>query len=331
MNKTVFYIIIVLLSFSTVAQQNLVPNPSFEEYSSCPTGNELGNGQFTKCNDWWYPHSPSIGSPDYFNACNDTIGGSNQGMVGVPSNFLGYQEAFHGDAYVGLDLFSYDTNILVIVAKEMIQTKLIQSLKTCHQYHFSMYVSLANIVSHSAISIGIVLSSNMIYFTDFNPTPATWVNSSIIHDTLNWIKIEGEFIASGSEQYLTIGYFNEFNQSELLFNDSTTINFFGTYDSYYYIDSVSLYEINEVSDCVPEIPNIITPNGDLINDIISIEGLALSSLTIINRWGNEIITLTDESPTWDGTSHGKKCTDGTYFYVADFNGTKLTGFIQLVR
>lgn len=320
-----------MLSLQLLGQQNLVPNPSFEEFSSCPLENELGNGEFTKCNDWWYPHTSSIGTPDYFNACNNSIGGTNQGMVGVPKNFWGYQEAFHGEAYVGLGLFEYDTNQMNIFSREMIQTNLNHQLKACHRYKISMNISLANKASHSAINLGIILSSDSIYFNDVSAKEATWINNKIIHDTLNWMRIEGEFISSGGEKYLSIGYFQKYNSQELVFNDSSTINNFGTYLPYYYIDSISLTEVGLISDCIPEIPNIITPNGDLINDYISIEGLELSNFTITNRWGNQITSLSKDNYFWDGTSNGKKCTEGTYYYSTDFKGTKLTGFIELVR
>ena len=68
--------------------QNIVPNPSFETYTNCPTG--LGTGNL-ECTPWV---TPTLGTEDYFNACNT-------GDVGVPANLFGNQAAHTGDAYVG--------------------------------------------------------------------------------------------------------------------------------------------------------------------------------------------------------------------------------------
>ena len=308
-----------------------MPNPSFEEYSSCPTGNDLGDGQFTKCNDWWYPHTSSIGTPDYFNVCNNTIGGSNLGMVGVPTNFLGFQDAFHGNAYVGIGLFEYNLTESIIISKEMIQTKLKEKLKPCHLYKIILNISLADKASHSIKKLGVMVSTDSLQFNLLPVQNINWTNTTQLSDTSNWIKVEGQIKSNGGEQFLTIGYFSEYNSSELLFNDSIGIIGFNSYFPYYYIDSISLTEIGVEHSCAPSIPNIFSPNDDLLNDVFSIENLELNSLTIINRWGNKIITLTQNKPNWDGTYKGEECTEGTYFYIADFKKEKLTGFIQLVR
>ncbi|TJZ51713.1 gliding motility-associated C-terminal domain-containing protein, partial [Sphingobacterium olei] len=62
------------------------------------------------------------------------------------------------------------------------------------------------------------------------------------------------------------------------------------------------------------IPNIITPNGDNKNDVFFIKGLEMYdkvSLSIINRWGNEIYFNENYNNTWGGMG----LNDGTYYYV----------------
>ena len=76
------------MSCLTHSQQNLVPNPSFEDTMHCPNGtNDPGAVSL------WY--NPSGASPDYYNVCS-TNGG------GVPWNDWGYQYAQEGHAYIGL-------------------------------------------------------------------------------------------------------------------------------------------------------------------------------------------------------------------------------------
>ncbi|WP_188876087.1 T9SS type B sorting domain-containing protein, partial [Sphingobacterium alkalisoli] len=63
-----------------------------------------------------------------------------------------------------------------------------------------------------------------------------------------------------------------------------------------------------------EIPNVITPNDDGYNDYFVINGLEMYdkvSLSIINRWGNEIYFNENYDNTWGGLG----LNDGTYYYV----------------
>lgn len=324
-----FLYIIFLFSFASTAQ-NLVPNGSFEEYTQCPTQNELGNGQFERCKDWYYTTPVNVGTPDYFNSCNNNSGG----MVGVPSNFWGYQDAFHGSGYVGIDVFDYQISTQQYVGAEQIETKLKSVLSPCQIYHFSMRVSLANKATHGINKLGVLLTDSSNYqnsISDWISIEPTWENQSSLVDTTSWILVETDIIAHGGEQFLKIGYFADFDINELVYNDSTIINTFGTYSPYYYIDSVCLRRVGEAQNCLPEISNVFTPNGDQINDVYSIENLNISELILVNRWGNIITVLTDKQPFWDGTFDGKPCSEGSYFYRAKFGDTYLTGFIELIR
>lgn len=62
------------------------------------------------------------------------------------------------------------------------------------------------------------------------------------------------------------------------------------------------------------IPNVITPNGDGKNDYFEIvggEAFGKISLTIVNRWGNEVYRDDDYKNTWNGAG----VNEGTYFYI----------------
>ncbi|MEZ4936873.1 MAG: gliding motility-associated C-terminal domain-containing protein [Crocinitomicaceae bacterium] len=65
------------------------------------------------------------------------------------------------------------------------------------------------------------------------------------------------------------------------------------------------------------IPNVITPNGDGMNENFTIEGLLPNTkVTILNRWGNLIYESDNYDNQWDGTDMGGlKVSDGEYFYV----------------
>lgn len=64
--------------------------------------------------------------------------------------------------------------------------------------------------------------------------------------------------------------------------------------------------------------NVITPNGDGVNDefILPNSGLTSFHLDILNRWGNLIFSSDAPKMIWDGrTASGELVTPGTYFYV----------------
>ncbi len=82
-----------------------------------------------------------------------------------------------------------------------------------------------------------------------------------------------------------------------------------------HIDSVSISV--ELCNLPPEIiiPNVITPNGDGINDIFNYQNDEFWNVKtqIFNRWG-QLVFSGEGSQRWDGTFQGNQVSDGVYFY-----------------
>ncbi|MGB4603694.1 MAG: gliding motility-associated C-terminal domain-containing protein [Bacteroidales bacterium] len=73
-----------------------------------------------------------------------------------------------------------------------------------------------------------------------------------------------------------------------------------------------------VEACDITIPNVITPNGDGINDQFQIGNLEYypnSEIKIYNRWGKKIYESENYQGDWDGDNHP----EGTYFYILRLN------------
>jgi gliding motility-associated-like protein len=71
------------------------------------------------------------------------------------------------------------------------------------------------------------------------------------------------------------------------------------------------------------IPNIFSPNGDLLNDefIITCTGMKSLHCDIFNRWGQQVYTLSAINQTWDGRlNNGNQATEGTYYYMLNATG-----------
>lgn len=96
--------------------------------------------------------------------------------------------------------------------------------------------------------------------------------------------------------------------------------------------------VNPICDLI--VPNVLTPNGDQINDsfhLVSYDGISTLECIILNRWGNIIAEYNTPDFQWDGTNKSnKEVSDGTYFYKmkATLSNGKLlekSGHITLIR
>ena len=88
------------------------------------------------------------------------------------------------------------------------------------------------------------------------------------------------------------------------------------------------------------IPNVFTPNGDLVNDTfeIVIQNGIVEQGWILNRWGNIVYTFSPTQLKWNGRDErtGKNVFDGVYTYVLYFKpanaATKIyQGFVTLIK
>ena len=88
------------------------------------------------------------------------------------------------------------------------------------------------------------------------------------------------------------------------------------------------------------IPNVFTPNGDLVNDTfeIVIQNGIVEQGWILNRWGNIVCTFSPTQLKWNVRDErtGKNVFDGVYTYVLYFKpanaATKIyQGFVTLIK
>lgn len=88
-----------------------------------------------------------------------------------------------------------------------------------------------------------------------------------------------------------------------------------TYDSHNcrLIDSV-LVTVNFNSSVY--IPNIFSPNGDGVNDVLFVmgHGIRTMELVVFDRWGEKVFETTDQSQGWDGTFRGQLLNPAVFVY-----------------
>ncbi len=87
------------------------------------------------------------------------------------------------------------------------------------------------------------------------------------------------------------------------------------------------------------IPNIFTPNGDEVNDLLllSLPEIELVEVLIFNRWGQLMFATKQPAVNWDGyTSSGEPVPEGTYYWIINYLDCQdepqtVKGAVQLVR
>jgi hypothetical protein len=204
--------------------QNLVPNPSFEDTVLCP---HFAN-QIDHAANW---HA-SRNSPDYFNVC-DMITGS--GTAAVPSNFLGYQYPYTGDAYVGFIAYTRSA----LNGREYFTCQLTNNLVIGSLYNVSMYVNWSGSTSLTVAcnKIGMRFSTSDYNMTNNAPVDnyCQFHSDSIVTDSINWILLSGSFTADSAYSYLTIGNFFVDSLTDTLYYPPAS-------HAYYYADDISVTE-----------------------------------------------------------------------------------------
>jgi len=229
----------VLFCFVTKNKaQNLVPNPSFENYVNCLNGlvnnavnwEMLNNGTasvcLTPCQADSYMRSPR----QYLDAC-----------------FQSYQTVRTGSAYASFGIYTQN-----VASQESGHPacKLIDTLESGKIYCVTYYVSLLNNAKYSIDKLGALLTPTPFPYYVTGTTSPTFsmaglyspqvVSTSgvVFEDTLGWEEVSGSFTAVGNEAYLTIGDFFLHSQHYIK-NSYPNCNGLAEY----YVDDVSIEEV----------------------------------------------------------------------------------------
>jgi outer membrane protein OmpA-like peptidoglycan-associated protein len=223
-----FYFFLFLFLSEIIIGQNLVLNPSFEDYYDCPKGISFFHNN---AKHWSIPNN---GTTDYFNSCSKSIGFK---------NFIGYQKARTGNAYAGIHMY-YSKNY-----REYVQGTLKQVLKRGEKYRVTFYLSLADSSKYAIKELGFMTTSQE--FNSFkskaninakaiaqrvkNMKYHPIIKMHFLDDENEWMKITFTYKADGFEKYFSIGNFNSNTQTKKLKIPNKPDML-----SYYYIDDVSI-------------------------------------------------------------------------------------------
>jgi len=208
----------LLLWLPLSAQYNLVPNPSFEDYNSCPVSISGFDFYADAYVDDWY--SAGGGTSDYFNACAD--GGT---MVDVPDNlFTDFQPAHTGVGYGGFWVNLYDNNTFIY--REYCQAELLAPLVAGECYYVEFWSAPATTsdifgdIHGTSDAIGALLSTEKLGDpADYGVLPGDpQVDNNATGNYINppgaWTKVSGFITAEGGEDWIVIGNFHSDDEVE---------------------------------------------------------------------------------------------------------------------
>lgn len=229
--------------------QNLVPNPGFEIYSTCPDN----GGQISYLSNWTNPTWQSSSSPDFFHTCG-TLG------YGLPNTIFGYNNAYEGNSCSGIVTFAQFSD-----AREYLQVELLDTLVSGYKYCLEFYALLNDSLQYGANEIGAFFSSNIVDTNTFFNLPYTPQvvnsNSNPLLTKGQWVAVSGDFIADGGEKFMIIGNFNDnVSTNEVYLGGASGYNF-----SLYFIDSISLTlcdSLNSINENTKELQIYPNPTSD---------------------------------------------------------------------
>lgn len=303
-----------------ITAQNLVTNPDFEQFRTCPgKANDKLKAKYQLIPRWY---TVSAASPDYFNSC------SKSKKVGVPVNFAGEMEPHSGNGYIGLILKAnhnyYKGSPLYT---EHITNRLKKPLKKDEYYCFEMWICLGKNSYIAAKDFGVYFSKSALEFNnppDTLPTPhIKYVTEKFIDNKTEWIALRGIYKAQGGERYMTIGNFQPWLKGRFIPYRSLRGKEILYEYAYYLIDDVSLTPIADTTMCdcnmitvpLPVVEEVVEEVVDTVQTETSIyENAEVGEAIILKniffafdksdllpesyKELNKIVALMNKYPTW---------------------------------
>ncbi len=221
MIKSIIALFIIICAFPQLgsAQINLVRNGGFEKHDTCPDFyDQIRRASFWDGIDTNYIYGDSAYNagyknclPDYMNVC-DTYG-----LCRVPNNPYFHHFPRNGKGMVQ-NIMYYDLYAIYTTgyySYNYTQGRLHTNLIAGKNYCVTFHVLKEPISQYSNNNIGAYLDDGTIdtvssFLNAAKPqiqyTPQI-LETAIISDTTNWTRIQGNFVANGSEKFITIGVF----------------------------------------------------------------------------------------------------------------------------
>lgn len=219
--------------------QNLVPNGSFEcgeDFCGAFQTTEIAIFSKYACS-WSVP--TARGTSDIFSMRSQSF------CYTFPGPGLGFKQGFQrprsGQRFAGIYTYSKLQSPDTTSYREYLQVKLNRPLKPNETYCAEMFVSRTEVGRWASNNLGMRFNMQPESTFDFKTLPLKpqFLETQIITDTANWVRIGGFFEPDEAYSYLIIGNFFEdgSTQAQLV---ASSIDY---YYSYYFIDDVTVEKL----------------------------------------------------------------------------------------
>lgn len=225
-------------------EDNLVPNPSFEDIGK--RGKVEKKGQINMAAPWT---SVTMNPVDLYSESTKTDD------FATPENKRGEEKARTGTNYAGVNFYGYRGR----EPRSYLGVQLLKPMEKGMQYCVKFHISMSDMSKYAVNNIGVFIDTAEISLaTDGNlykKPQIISVTKMIYEKQYSWTPVCGTFTAKGGEKFIAIGNFaQDVDTKTETVRLSREFSGRQTYDGYYYIDDVSVIPTNKIGekDCACE-------------------------------------------------------------------------------
>ena len=193
-NFTILLLILLSLFKQSSLSQNLLPNPSFEDFVDFKTDNKSG----------WHKLQNSD-TPDYFNFSKEKSSNN------IFNEYIGGTNPKSGNGFVGIFCIRINPQRNINNIREFIESPFVKQLEKDSTYKIELSLFM-DCESNIAIRNFGILFSEATMQSDkdlklLTLKPQIEFNSSFLDNKDNWITLQTFYKARGTEKYMIIGNF----------------------------------------------------------------------------------------------------------------------------
>lgn len=293
-NSYKFLFLLVALPYFALAQDNLVPNSTFQQVEK----KVKEEGQIELATPWI---SPTLAKADLYTT------NTKNALLGVPENAYGEEKPMEGDNYAGILAYSEKNK----EPRSYLQIQLSQQLEAGKTYCVTFHVSLADLSKYATNYIGATITNNAI---SANNSDILKVENQIVSKKLTkydqqfyWTPICGTYTAKGGEEFLTIGNFTPDEKLTLTkVKRPRGVTQSQLPDAYYFIDNVSVKETTTPNQCDCDTDPAMKDAEVINRNFNSESNPSANNVKFIGSEGS----VAGESPKTNGTTTSTDKIDG---------------------
>jgi OmpA-OmpF porin, OOP family len=275
-NKTKKGIVIIFLSFYflTLKCQNLVPNPSFEEFIDF--NNSISSN--------WHKVQDSD-TPDYFDL------GNMHSFNNIFEKYQGGIQPKTGNCFVGIFCLRINPERKIKNIREFIESPLSGTLEKDSLYKVTLALSLDAESNIAVKNFSIYFSNATLKISEktnfYSIKPQVVFNSTFLDSVNGWMEVQSFYKSNGTENNITLGNFMQ-DRSTIIKEIHSRDNK-GKKDkwnlvnkekaSYYYLDDVSVVKVHTLKDFVKANTEVLPSNDSVFN----INSIRTDSLIILKN------------------------------------------------